>query len=126
MKKFFTISEASEILNLLNPITKKPLNHTLRFWEKVFKQIKPKRLNNRRYYTQKQLEILKTINFLLKNEGMTISGVKKLLNSKINKLDDSKFDSLKVDYYKNILKFKSKNLLEKIKKIKNNGKKNSS
>ena len=118
MKKFFTISEASEILNLLNPITKKPLNHTLRFWEKVFKQIKPKRLNNRRYYTQKQLEILKTINFLLKNEGMTISGVKKLLNSKINKLDDSKFDSLKVDYYKNILKFKSKNLLEKIKKIK--------
>ena len=126
MKKFFTISEVSEILNLLNPITKKPLNHTLRFWEKVFKQIKPKRLNNRRYYTQKQLEILKTINFLLKNEGMTISGVKKLLNSKINKLDDSKFDSLKVDYYKNILKFKSKNLLEKIKKIKNNGKKNSS
>ena len=56
MKKFFTISEVSKILNLLNPNTQKPLNHTLRFWEKEFKQIKPKRLNNRRYYTDKQLK----------------------------------------------------------------------
>ena len=126
MKKFFTISEVSKILNLLNPNTQKPLNHTLRFWEKEFKQIKPKRLNNRRYYTDKQLEILKTINFLLKNEGMTISGVKKLLDLKINKLDDSKSHSLKADYYKNLLKLKSKNLLEKIKKIKSYGKKNTS
>ena len=126
MKKFFTISEVSKILNLLNPNTQKHLNHTLRFWEKEFKQIKPKRLNNRRYYTDKQLEILKTINFLLKNEGMTISGVKKLLDLKINKLDDSKSHSLKADYYKNLLKLKSKNLLEKIKKIKSYGKKNTS
>ena len=126
MKKFFTISEVSKILNLLNPNTQKPLNHTLRFWEKEFKQIKPKRLNNRRYYTDKQLEILKTINFLLKNEGMTISGVKKLLDLKINKLDDSKYHSLKADYYKNLLKLKIKNLLEKIKKIKSYGKKNTS
>ena len=57
---------------------------------------------------------------------MTISGVKKLLDLKINKLDDSKSHSLKADYYKNLLKLKSKNLLEKIKKIKSYGKKNTS
>ena len=34
--------------------------------------------------------------------------------------------SLKADYYKNILKKKSKTLVEKINKIKNYGKKNSS
>ncbi len=126
MKKFLTITEVSIALNLLHPVTKKPLNHILRFWEKEFKQIKPKRIKNRRYYTPKQLEILKNINFLLKNEGMTISGVKKLLDLKVNKLDDSKFNSLKTDYYKDVLKFKSKKILEKLKKIKNYGKKVSS
>ena len=40
------------------------------------------------------------IKFLLKNKGMTISGVKKLLNLKINKLDDLNNHSLKADYYK--------------------------
>ena len=71
------ISEVSKILNLIDPITKKPLNHILRFWEKEFKEIKPKKINNRRYYTIKQLEIIKMVKFLLKNKGMTISGVKR-------------------------------------------------
>ena len=61
MDKLISISEASKILNLIDPITKKPLNHTLRFWEKKFKEIKPKKINNRRYYTSKQLEIIKMI-----------------------------------------------------------------
>ena len=126
MKNFLNITEVSKILNLLHPTTKKPLNHILRFWEKEFKQIRPKRVNNRRYYTPKQLEILKIINFLLKNEGMTISGVKKLLDLKINKLDDNEPHSLKANYYKNFLKFKSKNILSKLRKIKNYGKKDSS
>ena len=126
MKNFLNITEVSKILNLLHPTTKKPLNHILRFWEKEFKQIRPKRVNNRRYYTPKQLEILKIINFLLKNEGMTISGVKKLLDLKINKLDDNEPHSLKADYYKIFLKSKSKKILSKLRKIKNYGKKNSS
>ena len=126
MKNFLNITEVSKILNLLHPTTKKPLNHILRFWEKEFKQIRPKRVNNRRYYTPKQLEILKIINFLLKNEGMTISGVKKLLDLKINKLDDNEPHSLKTDYYKIFLKSKSKKILSKLRKIKNYGKKNSS
>ena len=66
------------------------------------------------------------IKFLLKNKGMTIKGVKNLLESNVNKLDDHNILSLKASYYKIDLKYKSKKLLEKIKKIKSYGKKNTS
>ena len=126
MSKLINISEASKQLNLIDKISQKPLNHILRYWEKEFKEIKPKKINNRRYYTAKQFEILKMIKFLLKNKGMTITGVKTLLKSKINKLDDTNNLSLKADYYRANIKAKSKLLLNKIKKIKSYGKKNSS
>lgn len=126
MSKFYKISEVSIYLDLVNPLSKKPLNHILRYWEKEFRQLKPKKINNRRYYSTEQVEIIKKIKFLLKNKGMTISGAKKLLNLNINKLDDYDLDSLKADYYKNALRNKSKNLLNKIKNLKKNGKKNSS
>ena len=126
MSKLINISEASKQLNLIDKISQKPLNHILRYWEKEFKEIKPKKINNRRYYTAKQFEILKMIKFLLKNKGMTISGVKTLLKSKINKLDDTNNLSLKAEYYRANIKAKSKLLLNKIKKINSYGKKNSS
>tara|TARA_A100001015_G_scaffold305991_1_gene399573 strand:+ start:2887 stop:3267 length:381 start_codon:yes stop_codon:yes gene_type:complete len=126
MNKLLKISEASKILNLIDPKTKKPLNHVLRYWEKEFNGIRPKKINNQRYYSVKQIEVIKMIKFLLKKRGMTILGVKNLLNLNINNLDDNKKHSLKDDYYKNILKSKSRLLLQKIKKIKNYGKKNSS
>ena len=126
MKKLINISDVSKSLNLIDPVTNKPLNHTLRYWEKQFKEIKPKKINNRRYYSPKQVEIIKMIKFLLKNKGMTISGVKNSLNSNINKLDDRNFNGLKADYYKRNLKIKSKLILDKINKIKSYGKKNSS
>jgi DNA-binding transcriptional MerR regulator len=125
MSKFFKISEVSVYLDLVNPLSKKPLNHILRYWEKEFRQIKPKKINNRRYYSTEQVEIIKKIKFLVKNKGMTISGAKKLLNLNINKLDDYDLDSLKADY-KNSLRNKSKNLLNKIENLKKYGKKNSS
>jgi DNA-binding transcriptional MerR regulator len=126
MNKFINISELSKILDLVHPISKKPLNHILRYWEKEFKQIKPKKINNRRYYSIEQVENIKLIKFLLKDKGMTILGVKNVLNLDINKLDGYNSDSLQTAYYKNKLKFKSKLLLEKIKKLKQYGKKNSS
>ena len=126
MSKLINISEASKQLNLIDKISQKPLNHILRYWEKEFKEIKPKKINNRRFYTSEQFEILKMIKFLLKNKGMTISGVKTLLKSKINKLDDTNNLSLKAEYYKANIKAKSKLLLNKIKKINSYGKKNSS
>ena len=126
MRKLINISEASKILNLVDPKTKKPLNHILRFWEKEFKQIKPLKINNRRYYSPKQIEIIKSIKYLIKKKGLTISGTKELLKSNINKLDENDNHSLKATYYKKILKLKSKKILEKISKIKSYGKKNSS
>ena len=126
MKKLINISDLSKDLNLVNSKTKKPKNHILRYWEKEFNQIKPRKINNRRFYSLKQVEIIKMIKFLLKNKGMTINGVKNLLNSNINKLDVDNDHGLKTNYYQKLLKTKSKSLLEKINKLKKYGKKNSS
>ena len=121
-----TIGEVAKILGLKSKNSQSLPTHTIRYWEKEFKQIRPKKINKRRYYSQKQVEIIKTIKFLLKNKGMTISGVKKLLNTKINKLDVEDTFGLKVDFLKASLQLKSKKIFGKINKLKNYGKKNSS
>tara|TARA_B100001057_G_scaffold414987_1_gene432323 strand:- start:1796 stop:2176 length:381 start_codon:yes stop_codon:yes gene_type:complete len=125
MSKLIKISELSKTLDLIDPLTKKPLNHILRYWEKEFREIRPKKISNHRYYSPHQVEVIKMIKFLLKNKGMTIAGVKKLLDLNMKNLDDPNSHSLKADYYKNFLKTKSKLLLEKIRKLKKNGKKDS-
>ena len=76
--------------------------------------------------SSKQIEIVKTIKFLLKNKGMTLAGVKKMMNLKINHLDEYNNHSLKVNFYKELLRTKSKTLLEKLNRLKSYGKKNSS
>ena len=123
MEKLINISQLANLLNLVNSKTKKPSNYILRYWEKEFKQIKPIILKNRRYYSEKQIEIIKLIKFLLKDKGMTINGVKNVLKSNINSLDDYNSYSLKADYYKENIKIKSKKILDKIKRIKKYGKK---
>ena len=125
-EKLISISDLSKYLNLISSKTKKPKNHILRYWEKEFSSIRPKKINNRRYYSAKQVEIIKRVKFLLRNKGMTILGVKNILKLNINKLDGDNDHSLKADYYKNFLKTKSRSVLEKINKLKNYGKKNSS
>ena len=82
-----SISEVLEILNIDNPSSKSLQLHTIRFWETQFKQLKPKKLNNRRYYDNKNIDILLKIQFLLKNQGMTINGVKKVLDNKNLNID---------------------------------------
>ena len=123
MNKLKKISELSKSLGLINKKNDKPLNYIIRYWEKEFKQLRPKIINKRRYYSNNQVEICKLIKFLIKDKKMTIKGAKNLLNFNNNKLDDYKFDSLKNDYYKLILREKSNNLLIKMKKLKNYGKK---
>ena len=123
MEKLINISQVSKLLEIVNTKTKKPSNHVLRYWEKEFKQIKPIILKNRRYYSEKQINIIKLIKYLLKDKGMTIIGVKRVLKSNINSLDDYDSYSLKADYQKKILKEKGKKILDKIKKIKTYGKK---
>ena len=125
MTKLMNISELSKSLNLINPKSKKPLNHVIRYWEKEFKQIRPKKINNRRYYSSNQIKLIRLIKFLLRNKGLTISGVKAFLKKNTNELDYANTDSLKTEYYKISLKQKSLSLLKKISNLKIHGKKNS-
>ena len=124
MNKLINISELSRLLDIINLKTKKPSNYILRYWEKEFKQIKPTIIKNRRYYSEKQVNNIKLIKFLLKDKGMTVNGVKNLLKSNINSLDDYNSYSLQADYHRKIVKDKSKKILERLKKIKEYGKKN--
>jgi len=117
-KAYKSIGEVAKILNLVNK-KKGTLNtHTIRFWEKEFKQIRPIILNgNRRYYNNDTIEVLKKVKYLLKDQGMTINGVKKVLNSgKPLKLDELVNNPIKDDY--NIVK-KLKKISNLIKQIKN-------
>ena len=124
MGRLVKITELSKILDLVDQNTRKPQNHTLRFWEKEFRQIKPKIINKQRYYSIEQVELIKFIKYLIKDKGMTINGVKKVLNFEINKLDDYNLHSLKADYNKIFLKDKIFKVLKRIKKLKEYGKKN--
>ena len=114
-----TIGEVAKILGLNSQKRKMIQTHTIRYWEKEFKQIKPKILDGkRRYYDTKNIELLKKVHFLLKEQGMTINGVKKVLNNKEPlKLDESLNHSIKAKTLKNKLK-KISNIIKKIKEIK--------
>ena len=73
-KKYLSISEVSALCNIKS--------HTLRFWEKEFEQLQPvTRKGCRRYYQSKDIELIKQIQSLLYEEGMTITGAKKSLQS---------------------------------------------
>ena len=100
-----TIGEVAEILNLKTNKKGELPTHIIRFWETQFKQIKPKILNsNRRYYDEKSINLLKKVKFLLKEQGMTINGVKKILNGEDSlELDERANNSIKADNLKNKL-----------------------
>ena len=115
-----SIGEVAKDLNLINTKTGKLNTHTIRFWEKEFKQIKPKIFSGkRRYYDKKSIETLKKIRFLLKEKGLTINGVKKfLINERSFNLDETSNTSINTS--KNNLKSKLKkisNLLKELKKL---------
>ena len=77
-----TIGEVAEIVGLIDKKRGTLSTHTIRFWEKEFSQIKPKILSGkRRYYSNKEIRIIKLIKYLLKEKGMTIKGVKAVLNN---------------------------------------------
>ena len=86
-----TIGEVAKELDLVNKNTGHLQTYTIRYWETQFKQIRPNiRAGKRRYYSIKDLKIIKYIKFLLKEKGLTISGAKKMLNDTDSQsLDDS-------------------------------------
>ena len=113
-----TIGEVAKILNLIDKNSGKLFTHTIRFWEKEFKQVKPKIFSGkRRYYDFKTIALLKKIKFLLKEKGMTIKGVKKMLNEKNYIIDESNNISINT-------KKKIKSKLKKISDLINDIKKN--
>jgi len=109
-----TIGEVAKELDLTDKKTGHLQTHTLRYWETQFKQIKPIiRAGRRRYYSRKNIQIIKLIKFLLKERGLTMNGVKKILNDpKMHSLDDN----MDLGVYKTDLK-NTKFIKEKIKKI---------
>ena len=114
-----TIGEVVKILGLKSKKGGSLPTHTIRFWEKEFKQIKPKILNgNRRYYDQKNIELLKKVHFLLRIQGMTINGAKKILKEKESlKLDENINNSIKANNFKNKLE-KISDLIKNLKNLK--------
>ena len=115
--KYKSIGQVAKILNLIDKKKGSLSTHTIRFWEKQFKQVKPKVfLGNRRYYDENTINILKKIKYLLKEKGMTLNGVKKVLNSKDSDIDELYNTSIK---QKNIIKSKIINIKKLIKEFKN-------
>ena len=119
-KAYKTIGEVAEILELGSSANNKN-THTIRYWGSEFKQIKPIVINKRRYYDDKSIDLLKKIKFLLKDKGMTISGVKKQLNEDFFDIDANENKTINaLD-----LKYKLNKINKLIKDLKNsNGKKN--
>ena len=118
-----TIGEVTKELGLIDKKTGHLQTHTLRYWETQFKQIRPLiRAGKRRYYSKQNFQIIKLIKFLLKEKGLTINGVKKILNNpKIHSLDDN----MNLGVYKpdlqntKIIKNKVKKISKIIKELKN-------
>ena len=118
-----TIGEVAKELDLIDKKTGQLQTHTIRYWETQFKQIKPSiRAGGRRYYSKKDIKIINYIKFLLREKGMTINGVKKILNDKnMHSIDDSP----NLGVYKRdikttkVIKNKVKNIVKIIKELKN-------
>ena len=120
--KYKTIGQVAKELDLIDKKTGHLQTHTLRYWETQFRQIKPSiRAGKRRYYSQKDFKIIKFVKYLLKEKGLTISGVKKILNNPNNQSIDQN-DVLGI--YKptldntSVIKEKVKNISKIIKELK--------
>ena len=73
-KLYYSIGEVAEMLNETQP--------TLRFWEKEFGFPKPKtNKKGTRFYTKEDIEDIRTIQYLLRGQKLTISGAKAKLKS---------------------------------------------
>ena len=117
-----TIGEITKELELIDKKNGHLQTHTLRYWETQFKQIKPIiKAGKRRYYSDKNFQLIKLIKFLLKDKGLTINGVKKILNnSRTRSLDDNIDLGLYTTDLKNTKKIKDKvnNIYKIIKELK--------
>ncbi len=74
-KLYYSISEVSKMLDISFS--------NLRFWEKEFKQLKPKRNSgNTRFYSENDIKLIKQIQYLVNDQKLTLEGVKQALSDK--------------------------------------------
>ena len=99
-KKFYKIGDVAEILNV-------PTS-TLRFWEKEFTVIKPKRnAKNIRVYTVNDIETIKMIYYLVKEKGLKLDAAQAMIKRNrdgiskqwevVNRLKQVREELLKLD-----------------------------
>ena len=71
-KLYFKIGEVSRLTGLPG--------HVLRFWESEFPALRPKRTTSgQRLYRKKEIELIRTIQYLLHERKFTISGANQYL-----------------------------------------------
>ena len=100
-----TISETSKLIDVPT--------HVLRFWEKKFSILKPKKgAGGRRYYSKEDIDNLHLIKNLLYEKGYTINGAKMYLNTDSKDSREYLDDNLKITE-------KLEDALFSLKKIKN-------
>lgn len=79
-KKFYKIGEVAEILNI-------PAS-TLRFWEKEFTILKPRRnAKNTRFYTPQDVEVIRKLYYLVKEKGLKLDAAQAQLNRNRKNVD---------------------------------------
>ena len=73
-KLYFKIGEVAKMAEVPT--------HVLRYWESEFSGISPKRANSKqRLYKKQDVELILNIKVLLHEQGYTIAGARKLLES---------------------------------------------
>ena len=96
-KRYYTIGEIAKAFNVNTSL--------LRFWEKEFKEIQPKKKQGgARKYTSEDIIIIEKIYFLLKQKGLTIDGAKKQLKIKSSVNGNHKIIQ-KLEFIKSNLEF---------------------
>jgi DNA-binding transcriptional MerR regulator len=74
-KMFYKIGEVCDVL-LLNP-------SQLRFWEKEFKELSPKKnTKGERIYTKEDIELIKLVAYYRSEKGYTVAGTREALKFK--------------------------------------------
>ena len=123
--KLININKLATLLNLYNNKTGKLSTYTIRYWEKLSSKLKPSSLiNGRRYYAEKEIKKFQLLVYLTKRQGLTLKSAIKIVNDKINSLDEYKLLSVKDSSVRDTLFKKTQKILLKINNLKKNGKKN--
>lgn len=87
LKLYYSVSEVAEMLGVSESL--------LRFWEKEFPQITPKKAGRGiRQYRKEDIDTLKLIYHLVKERGMTLQGARQRLETNNKSQTDSNFELL--------------------------------